>query len=309
MINLVSGGAGFIGSHLIDRLLKSGECVISIDNLFTGKIQNLLKWENHPNFKFINHDIINPIDIKADKIWHLACPASPAQYQLDPINTAKINFLGSLNMLEIARKYKSKILLASTSEVYGNPEVHPQKETYSGNVNSFGIKSCYYEGKRIAESLFFEYKNFHNVDTRLVRIFNTYGPRMQPDDGRVVSNFIVNALKGETLIIYGNGEQTRSFCYINDLINGLINLMNSNYSKPINIGNPCEYSIISLAKLVIAKISSKSNIKFMPITEYDPLRRKPDINLAMEKLNWSPEISLDKGLDRTIKHFKKLILR
>ena len=305
MINLVTGGAGFIGSHLIDRLIKNKEKVICLDNLYTGTLKNISKWENNDNFQFINHDIINPIDLKVDMIWHLACPASPIYYQPDPIRTAKTNFLGSLNMLGIAKKYNSRILLASSSEIYGDPKVHPQTESYKGNVNSFGIRSCYDEGKRIAETLFFDYKNIHNIDIRIVRIFNTYGPRMLPNDGRVVSSFVVRALKNEPLIIFGTGQQTRSFCYIDDLVNGIMKLMASDYTRPINIGNPDEFQIKSLAELVLSKLNSNSNISYFPLPEDDPLKRKPDIKLAKAKLNWSPLISLYEGLDKTIEYFKK----
>ncbi len=305
MKNIVTGGAGFIGSHLIDFLMKNGEEVICIDNFSSGFKNNVEYWINHSNFKLIEHDIIKPIEIKADKIWHLACPASIAQYQKDPIKTSKINFIGTLNMLELAQKTKAKFLLASSSEVYGNPKEHPQKEVYWGYVNSIGKRSCYDEGKRIAESLTFDFFRAHNLDIKIARIFNTYGPRIQPKDGRVISNFISQALQNKPLTIYGEGHQTRSFCFIFDLISGLIKLMNSKYNGPINLGNPEEYSIFNLAQIICDKVGINFKFSTHPLPENDPLARKPDIKLANDCLCWSPKINLSSGLDQTINYFKK----
>ena len=305
MRNLVTGGAGFIGSHLIEKLLKNEETVICLDNLHTGRKNNFEEWIGLPNYEFIKHDVINPIDIKVDRIWHLACPASPIHYQEDPIKTARINFLGTYNSLELALKNKAQILFTSTSEVYGDPEKHPQIESYRGNVNPIGIRSCYDEGKRIAETLCFDYKRSHNVDIKIARIFNTYGPRMLQNDGRVVSNFIVQALKKKPLTIYGNGMQTRSFCYVDDLIEGLIKLMNSSISGPVNLGNPHEFKIIDLAKIIIEKANLKQDFVFKDLPMDDPMQRKPVITIAKEKLNWEPLIDLESGLTRTIKYFVK----
>lgn len=299
---LVTGGAGFVGSHLVDRLMKQGHQVTVIDNLTTGVKSNIDHWIGHPNFKFINNDAIYPFFILVDQIYHLASPASPPQYMLDPIQTIKTNTIGTLNMLELSHKIKARFLLASTSEVYGNPLVHPQKETYFGNVNSFGPRSCYDESKRVAESMCFAYS--HKVETRIARIFNTYGPRMTTEDGRVISNFITQTLTNENITIYGNGEQTRSFQYIDDLIDGLISLMNSNYSKPVNLGNPKEFiSIQELAHLIKEMIDSKSEIQYKELVVDDPQRRQPDISLAKEKLNWEPKISLRQGLEKSIQYF------
>ncbi len=303
--NLVSGGAGFLGSHLIDKLMQNGEKVICLDNYFTGDKSNVSKWVNHPDFEIIRHDVTEPIQLEVDKIWHLACPASPIHYQSNPIKTSKTIFLGTYNMLGLARRVGADFLLASTSEVYGDPEINPQTEEYRGSVNTVGIRSCYDEGKRIAETLCADYQRMHNLNTRIIRIFNTYGPRMLPNDGRVVSSFVVRALKNEPLIIFGTGQQTRSFCYIDDLINGIMKLMASDYTRPINIGNPDEFQIKSLAELVLSKLNSNSDISYLPLPEDDPLKRKPDIKLAKAKLNWSPLISLYEGLDKTIEHFKK----
>ncbi len=305
--NLVTGGAGFLGSHLIDRLMNAGEDVICLDNYFTGNKENIQQWVNNPRFELVTHDIVDPIKLEVDKIWHLACPASPVHYQYNPIKTAKTSFLGTLNMLGLAKRVKAKFLLASTSEVYGNPEIHPQPETYNGSVNPCGIRSCYDEGKRIAETLTFDYQRKNKLDVRVIRIFNTYGPRMLPDDGRVVSNFITQALLGKSITVYGDGSQTRSFCYVDDLVNGMIKLMDSEYRGPINIGNPKELSILEIAKLIRKKINPEINIKFMPLPEDDPLQRRPVIDLAKEKLNWTPKIGLDEGLDKTIKFFKLLL--
>jgi UDP-glucuronate decarboxylase len=303
-INLVTGGAGFLGSHLIDRLMQAGEEVLCIDNYQTGRKENLKKWLYNPNFELIRHDVTEPIRVEVDRIWHLACPASPLHYQHNPIRTAKTNFLGTYNMLGLAKRLKARFLLASTSEVYGDPEVHPQPENYRGCVNPIGIRSCYDEGKRISETLCFDYKRTHKLDVRVVRIFNTYGPRMLHNDGRVISNFINQALLKKPLTVYGDGTQTRSFCYVDDLIEGIIKLMNSDYEGPINIGNPTEFTILELANLVKEKINPNLKIIFRPLPQDDPLQRKPVINLAKKYLSWEPEIDLETGLDRTIKDFK-----
>ena len=307
MRNLVTGGAGFLGSHLIDRLMKNGQEVICLDNYFTGKKSNIRHWIDNKNFELIRHDVTNPTQLEIDRIWHLACPASPVHYQSNPIKTAKTSFLGTYNMLGLARRVGARILLASTSEVYGDPEIHPQHEEYKGSVNPIGIRSCYDEGKRIAESLCFDYKRMHNTEIRIARIFNTYGPRMVPDDGRVVSNFIVQALSNSPITIYGDGSQTRSFCYVDDLIDGLISLMNSKECGPINLGNPNEFTIKELANIVIEKLISKSKLTYLPLPEDDPLQRKPFIEKAKTKLNWDPKIDLESGLNKTIKYFKEMI--
>ena len=302
--NLVTGGAGFLGSHLIDKLMGSGEEVICIDNYFTGNKANVKKWIGHPNFELIRHDVTEPIQLEVDKIWHLACPASPIYYQYNPIKTSKTSFLGTYNMLGLARRVKAKFLLASTSEVYGNPDVHPQPESYFGNVNPIGIRSCYDEGKRISETLCSDYKRMHNLEIRIIRIFNTYGPRMQPNDGRVISNFIFQALQGKPLTIYGEGNQTRSFCYVDDLINGMIKLMESNVCTPTNIGNPYQIQIIELAEIIRKKINTNLDIIFKPLPQDDPLKRKPNIEKAINELNWEPEISFNEGLEKTISWFQ-----
>ncbi len=306
MRNLITGGAGFLGSHLVDKLLKSNEEVICLDNYLTGSKKNIIKWKHHPNFKAIKHDVINPINLRIDRIWHLACSASPVHYQSDPINTAKTSFIGTLNMLELAKKFNARILLASTSEIYGNPEIHPQIEEYRGCVSTTGIRSCYVEGKRISETLCFDYKRMHNVQIRIARIFNTYGPRMLQNDGRVISNFISRALKGNLITIYGDGKQTRSFCYVDDLINGLIKLMNSNFEMPINIGNPNELSILELYEIIKEKINPNLDVEFRKLPQDDPLKRKPNIEKAKLYLDWQPKTSLEKGLEITIESFKKL---
>ena len=306
MRNLVTGGAGFLGSHLIDRLMGAGEEVLCLDNFFTGSKVNVFKWIGHPKFDLIRHDITEPISVEVDKIWHLACPASPIHYQYNPIKTAKTSFLGTYNMLGLANRLKARLFLASTSEVYGNPQVHPQPESYRGYVNPNGIRSCYDEGKRIAETLCFDYWRMHKCDIRIARIFNTYGPRMLPNDGRVVSNFIIQALKGGPLTIYGDGSQTRSFCYVDDLIDGLILLMNGDHMGPINIGNPDEFSILELANLIKKKINPNLELLYKPLPQDDPIQRKPLISLAREELGWIPSIVLSKGLDSTINYFKKL---
>ena len=304
MRNLVTGGAGFLGSHLIDRLMRLKEEVICIDNFFTGSEENIKYWEKNPRFKIIKHDVINPIYFEVDKIWHLACSASPKIYSKNPIKTSKANYLGTYNMLELAKKTNAKILLASTSEIYGEPEVHPQPETYYGSVNNISKRSCYIEGKRIAESLCFDYFREFNTNIKIARIFNTYGPRMSVLDGRVISNFIVQTLKNNPITIYRDGSQTRSFCYVDDLIEGLILLMNSNIQGPINLGNPKELKIIDLAKKISLKINP--NVKFIKnkLPQDDPKRRQPNIDLAISKLKWIPKISINDGLDKTIFYFK-----
>jgi len=302
--NLITGGAGFLGSHLIDYLLNNNEEVICLDNLFTGTKKNLEKFANNPNFEFIRHDITEPIYLEVEKIWHLACPASPVHYQYNPIKTAKTSFLGTYNMLGLAKRLNAKILFTSTSEVYGDPEIHPQPESYRGNVNPIGIRSCYDEGKRIAETLCFDYKRQHNLDVKVARIFNTYGPRMVPNDGRVISNFICQALRNDNLTIYGKGEQTRSFCFVTDMINGLVSLMNSNISGPVNIGNPEEFKILDVANIINAKISDSQKIIFKNLPLDDPLQRKPCIDIAKTELGWEPKVSLIEGLDITINYFK-----
>ena len=307
--NLITGGAGFLGSHLIDYLLNNNEEVICLDNLYTGTKKNLEKFANNPNFEFIRHDITEPIYLEVEKIWHLACPASPVHYQHNPIKTAKTSFLGTYNMLGLAKRLNAKILFTSTSEVYGDPEIHPQPESYRGNVNPIGIRSCYDEGKRIAETLCFDYKRQHNLDIKVARIFNTYGPRMVPNDGRVISNFICQALRNHNLTIYGKGEQTRSFCYVTDMINGLVSLMNSNISGPVNIGNPEEFKILDVAKIINAKISDSQKIIFKNLPLDDPLQRKPCIDIAKTELGWEPKVTLLEGLDITINYFKDLFYK
>jgi len=303
---LVTGGAGFLGSHLCDRLIDNGDEVICLDNLFTGRKENIAHLVSNSKFEFIKHDVIEPFEYEADQIYNLACPASPPHYQYNPIRTIKTSIMGAMNSLGLAKRVNARVLQASTSEVYGDPEIHPQPETYKGSVNPIGIRACYDEGKRCAETLFFDYYRENKVDIRVARIFNTYGPRMLPDDGRVVSNFIVQALKEKDITIYGNGEQTRSFCYVNDLVEGLIRLMNQNdQTGPINIGNPGEFTILELAKQVLEKTESKSNITFHPLPGDDPLQRRPDIALAEKVLDWKPTIALDEGLEKTINYFKE----
>ena len=304
--SLITGGAGFLGSNLIKRLLDANEEVICLDNFYTGRKNNIEQFLNNPKFKCIDHDVVEPIDIDVDKIWHLACPASPVNYQRNPIKTTRTSFLGTYNMLELAHKKKAKLLFASTSEVYGDPKVHPQSEIYNGNVNTTGIRSCYDEGKRIAETLCFDYGRIRNCKIGIVRIFNTYGPGMQPDDGRVISNLIVQALQGKELTIYGNGEQTRSFCYVDDLIEGFILAMNSNYKMPINLGNPKEVSINKLSQIIIKKINKDLKIIYKDLPKDDPTQRCPEIDLAKKELGWQVKINLDQGLDKTIEYFKKI---
>jgi len=306
---LVTGGAGFLGSHLCERLLNENCDVICVDNLFTGQKSNIAHLMNNPYFEFVRHDVTFPYYVEIDQIYNLACPASPVHYQFDPVQTTKTSVHGAINMLGLAKRTKATILQASTSEVYGDPEIHPQPESYWGKVNPIGIRSCYDEGKRCAETLFFDYHRQHNVDIKVVRIFNTYGPRMHPNDGRVVSNFIVQALKGEEITMYGDGTQTRSFQYVDDLIEGMVRLMNSEkgFTGPVNIGNPNEFTMIELANAVIKLTNSKSKISFKPLPSDDPKQRRPDISLAKKTLNWEPNIQLEEGLLKTIDYFKKLI--
>jgi len=303
---LVTGGAGFLGSHLCERLLKAGHEVLCLDNFFTGRKRNVAEFLQNPAFELVRHDIVLPIHLEVDRIYHLACPASPIHYQYNPVKTIKTNIIGTLNMLGIAKRVNARILLASTSEVYGDPIMHPQKEDYWGNVNPIGIRSCYDEGKRAAETLMMDYHRQNRVDIKIMRIFNTYGPRMLADDGRVVSNFIVQALKGEDITVYGEGSQTRSFCYVDDLIDGMVRLMDSeNFIGPVNIGNPEEYTIMDFAKKIIAMTGSKSKITKKPLPSDDPTQRQPDISLASEKLGWKPKVSVTDGLSRTIDYFRE----
>ncbi|HEY9906717.1 MAG TPA: UDP-glucuronic acid decarboxylase family protein [Thermosynechococcaceae cyanobacterium] len=302
---LVTGGAGFIGSHLIDRLMLSGHEVICLDNFYTGRKSNVLQWLNHPYFELIRHDVTEPIRLEVDQIYHLACPASPIHYQYNPVKTIKTNVIGTMNMLGLAKRVKARFLLASTSEVYGDPEVHPQSEDYWGNVNTIGIRSCYDEGKRVAETLAFDYHRQNEVDIRVARIFNTYGPRMLENDGRVVSNFVVQALRGTPLTVYGEGAQTRSFCYVSDLVEGLMRLMNGDRLGPINLGNPDEYTIMQLAQLVQQMVNPDSAIRLEPLPQDDPRRRKPDITRAKEWLGWQPTVPLQEGLQATIADFQQ----
>lgn len=306
---LVSGGAGFLGSHLCERLLSEGNYVICMDNLFTGSKNNIEHLMRNPDFEFICHDVTEPIYVDVDRIYNLACPASPPHYQYDPIKTAKTSVYGAINMLGLAKHCNARILQASTSEVYGDPLVHPQPESYRGNVNTIGIRSCYDEGKRMAETLFFDYHRQHDVDIKVIRIFNTYGPRMNPQDGRVVSNFIVQALKGEDITIYGDGTQTRSFCYVYDLIEGMVRMMDSRdgFTGPVNLGNPGEFTMKQLAELVLSATGSKSGIVYRELPSDDPTQRKPVIDLAMKELGWKPTIKLEDGLKRTIEYFKTII--
>lgn len=305
---LVTGGAGFLGSHLCDRLIREENDVICVDNLFTGSKDNIRHLLANPYFEFIRHDITEPLYVEVDQIYNLACPASPVHYQYNPIKTAKTSIYGALNMLGLAKRVRARILQASTSEVYGDPEIHPQPETYRGCVNPIGLRSCYDEGKRMAETLFFDYYRQHQVDIRVIRIFNTYGPRMNQNDGRVVSNFIVQALKGQDITIYGDGMQTRSFCYVDDLIDGMIRMMNcEDFVGPVNIGNPGEFTMLELAQKIITMTDSKSKLVFEPLPSDDPAQRQPVIDLAKAKLGWSPTIDLDEGLEKTIKYFKTVV--
>jgi UDP-glucuronate decarboxylase len=305
---LVTGGAGFLGSHLCKRLLDDGHEVICVDNFFTGTKKNIIPLMNNPHFEIIRHDVTFPLYIEVDEIYNLACPASPIHYQHDPVQTTKTSVHGAINMLGLAKRVKAKIFQASTSEVYGDPQIHPQKEDYWGHVNPVGFRSCYDEGKRCAETLFFDYRRQHNLRIKVARIFNTYGPNMHPNDGRVVSNFIVQALQNKPITIYGDGSQSRSFCYVDDLIEVFIRLMDSpdDFTGPVNTGNPHEFSIKELAEKIIAMTNSKSNLIFQPLPSDDPLQRRPDITLAREKLHWQPEIQLDEGLELTIPYFEYL---
>lgn len=304
---LVTGGAGFIGSHLCNRLVNEGNDVICLDNFYTGSKENVLHLIGRPNFEIVRHDIINPYQCEVDEIYNLACPSSPVYYQNDPIQTTKVSVIGALNMLGLAKRLGCKILQASTSEVYGDPAMHPQKEEYWGNVNPIGIRSCYDEGKRCAETLAMDYHRRHNVRIKIIRIFNTYGPNMQANDGRVITNFVVSALKGEDITIYGDGSQTRSFQYIDDLVEGMVRVMatDDNFTGPVNLGNPGEFSMLELAEKVINLTGSKSRIVFRPLPEDDPKQRKPDISLAKKILDWSPTVNLDEGLKHVIDFFKK----
>jgi len=303
---LITGGAGFLGSHLCEILISRGSDVVCIDNFFSGHKDNIRELLPHPYFELIRHDVIHPLFVEVDRIFHLACPASPIHYQQNPIKTVKTNVMGTINMLGLAKRIRSRILLASTSEVYGDAQVHPQPESYWGNVNPIGIRSCYDEGKRVAETLMMDYHRQNRVDIRIVRIFNTYGPRMAVDDGRVVSNFIVQALRGEPLTIYGDGRQTRSFCYVSDLIEGILRMMETGgIVGPVNLGNPAEFTIAELAEKVLKLTASKSKIVHRPLPEDDPVRRQPDISLAGDKLGWKPKISLEEGLPQTIAYFRE----
>ena len=306
---LVTGGAGFLGSHLCDRLIARGDDVLCVDNFYTGSKANVANLLGQPTFELIRHDVTFPLYVEVGRIFNLACPASPIHYQRDPVQTTKTSVNGAINMLGLAKRVKARILQASTSEVYGDPDIHPQPESYWGNVNPVGIRSCYDEGKRCAETLFFDYHRQHALEIKVMRIFNTYGPRMHPQDGRVVSNFIVQALKGEDITIYGDGQQTRSFCYVDDLIEGMLLLMDSraDFYGPVNIGNPAEFSMLALAELVLRLIGGKSKIAFHPLPADDPKQRQPDITLAKSELNWSPKVQLEDGLKETVEYFRKLL--
>jgi UDP-glucuronate decarboxylase len=306
---LVTGGAGFLGSHLCERLVDAEEDVICVDNFFTGSKSNIAHLLNKPNFELLRHDVTFPLFIEVDQIYNLACPASPIHYQHDPVQTTKTSVHGAINMLGLAKRLKARILQASTSEIYGDPDIHPQPESYWGNVNPIGVRSCYDEGKRCAETLFFDYHRQHQLEIKVVRIFNTYGPRMHPNDGRVVSNFIVQALRNQDITIYGDGSQSRSFCFVDDLIEALIKMMNSSktFTGPVNLGNPVEFTVLELAKRVIELTNSNSKIVYLPLPQDDPKQRKPNIELAKLSLNWQPNIQLEKGLIQTIDYFKKIL--
>jgi UDP-glucuronate decarboxylase len=306
---LVTGGAGFLGSHLCERLLRDGNEVVCLDNYFTGQKSNVVHLLDNPYFEMIRHDVTMPFFIEVDEIYNLACPASPIHYQYNPIKTVKTSVMGAINMLGLAKRIKAKVLQASTSEVYGDPEIHPQTEDYWGHVNPIGPRSCYDEGKRVAETLFINYHKQNNVRIKIIRIFNTYGPRMHPHDGRVVSNFIVQALNGDDITIYGDGSQTRSFCYVDDLLDGMIRLMNTgdDFIGPVNVGNPGEFTMVELAELVLKLTNSKSKIVFMPLPADDPTQRQPNISLARKELGWEPTIPLEEGLKRTINYFKSIV--
>lgn len=306
---LVTGGAGFLGSHLCEKLLEENCDVLCVDNFFTGSKQNISHLLENPYFELMRHDVTFPLYVEVDQIYNLACPASPIHYQFDPVQTTKTSVHGAINMLGLAKRVKARILQASTSEVYGDPEIHPQMEEYWGRVNPIGIRSCYDEGKRCAETLFFDYFRQHNLDIKVVRIFNTYGPRMHPNDGRVVSNFIVQALRGEDITIYGDGSQTRSFCYVDDLIEGMVRMMSSEmgFTGPVNLGNPDEFTILELAEKVISMTGSRSRVAFKPLPQDDPKQRQPEISLAREKLDWAPAVRLEDGLKETIGYFRRIL--
>jgi len=308
---LVTGGAGFLGSHLCDRLLKDGDDVLCVDNFYSGTKDNIRHLIGNPHFEMIRHDVTFPLYVEVDEIYNLACPASPIHYQWDPVQTTKTSVHGAINMLGLAKRIKAKIFQASTSEVYGDPEVHPQQESYWGRVNPIGIRSCYDEGKRCAETLFFDYYRQHNVEIKVARIFNTYGPRMHPKDGRVVSNFIVQALLGKKITIYGDGLQTRSFCYVDDLIEGFVKLMatSQDVTGPFNLGNPVEFTIKQLAETIIEMVGGNSELVFEPLPSDDPKQRQPDITLAKKNLDWEPKINLENGLEKTIEHFRKIVIK
>lgn len=306
---LVTGGAGFLGSHLCDRLISRGDEVLCVDNFFTGSKANVAHLLGYPSFELMRHDVTFPLYVEVDRIFNLACPASPIHYQHDPVQTTKTSVHGAINMLGLAKRVKARILQASTSEVYGDPEIHPQPESYWGRVNPIGIRSCYDEGKRCAETLFFDYHRQHHLEIKVMRIFNTYGPRMHPHDGRVVSNFIVQALKGEDITMYGDGQQTRSFCYVDDLIEGMLRLMDSpaDFTGPVNMGNPGEFTMLELAENVLRLVGGKSKLTFHPLPADDPKQRQPDITLAKEKLAWSPTVQLEDGLKETVSYFRQLL--
>jgi len=306
---LVTGGAGFVGSHLVDKLMAQGHFVYVLDNFFTGRKANIQHWIGHSNFMLVVHDITEPIHLEVDRIYHLACPASPPHYQYNPIKTIKTSTEGTLNMLGLAKRVRARMLLTSTSEVYGDPEVHPQKETYWGNVNPIGPRACYDEGKRVAETMMYAYQSQSNVEVRVARIFNTFGPRMHPNDGRVVSNFIIQAIQGKDITIYGDGSQTRSFQYVDDLVDGLMKLMENQYTQPVNLGNPDEYSVLDFAKMIKDLTKSTSNIKHLPATKDDPRKRKPDISVANQHLGWKPVVHVKTGLESAIEYFKQELAR
>lgn len=305
---LVTGGAGFIGSHLIDRLMEQGHEVLCLDNFFTGDKRNISKWLGNPYFELIRHDVTEPIRLEVEQIYHLACPASPVHYQYNPVKTIKTNVIGTMNMLGLAKRVKARLLMASTSEVYGDPDVHPQTEDYRGNVNTIGIRSCYDEGKRVAETLCFDYHRQNHVDIRVARIFNTFGSRMLENDGRVVSNFVVQALRGIPLTVYGDGSQTRSFCYVSDLVEGLMRLMNGEHIGPMNLGNPDEYTILQLAEKIQKMVNPDASIQFKPLPQDDPRQRQPDITLAKTWLGWEPKVHVDEGLKLTIEDFRDRLI-
>lgn len=306
---MITGGAGFVGSHLCDRLLKEGHDVLCVDNFFTGSKVNISHLSSNSHFELIRHDVTFPLHVEVEQIYNLACPASPVHYQHDPVQTTKTSVSGAINMLGLAKRLKARIFQASTSEVYGDPEVHPQPENYWGRVNPIGPRSCYDEGKRCAETLFFDYHRQHNLDIKVVRIFNTYGPRMHPNDGRVVSNFIVQAIRGEDITIYGNGHQTRSFCYVDDMVEGFVRMMATEhgFTGPLNLGNPSEFTILELAEKVLTIVDTKSKLIFMPLPVDDPKQRQPDISLARTKLDWAPKVNLDDGLKETVCYFQRLL--